>query len=217
MIYKRKERIKTLNKKTEELSEKDHALEDLHQWVNSGVDFENRILDINLDIDEHSSNIIRRSVLKFMELDSTKPITIQLSTYGGEIIEMFSIIDLLKSCPCPIVMVASGKIMSAGLSIFLCGDIRLAQPSTRFMMHSLSHNVGGKLKDTEIDVKEANLLNNRIIDFLSKNTKKNKKWWEEKTNSHDFYFGVDEAKEIGILREQYTGPKGKFKLEVDKI
>lgn len=216
MIYKRKDRIKTLNKNLEEMTEKDYAIEDLQHWIMTGIDFENRKIDINLDIDEQSSNLIRRSITKFVEMDRKSPITIQLSTYGGEIIEMFSIIDFLKSVPCPIIMVASGKIMSAGLPIFLCGDIRLAYPNTRFMMHSISHKVGGKLKDTEIDVKEGALLNNVMLEMLVSNTKKNKKWWEAKVNSHDYYFGVKEAKELGVIQEKYNGPKGKLSVGVDK-
>ncbi len=213
MIYKRKDQIKTLNKTLDKVAEKDYAIEDLQHWVMSGIDFENRTLDINLDIDEQSSNLIRRAISKFVEMDRKSAITIQLSTYGGEIIEMFSIIDFLKSIPCPIIMIAHGKIMSAGLPIFLCGDIRLAYTSTRFMMHSLSHKVGGKLKDTEIDVKEGSLMNNQMLDMLVTTTKKNKKWWEAKVNSHDYYFGVREAKELGIIKEVYNGPKGTMKVD----
>lgn len=216
MIYKRKERIRNLNKKVEKLQEKEFAAEDLQHWMMTGIDFENRVLDINSDIDERTADLIKRSVTKFIEMDSHAPITINLSTYGGELIEMLSIIDILKAAPCPIIMLATGKIMSAGLPIYLCGDIRLASPNTRFMMHSLSHKVGGKLKDTEIDVKEANLLNNIMIDFLVKNTKKNKKWWEQKISSHDYYFGVSEAKELGVIQEKYVGQKGRMQVGESK-
>lgn len=213
MIYKRKEQIKSLNKKLESAVEKDYAAEDLQHWVMYGIDFENRTIDINSDIDEQTSNLMRRAITKFVEIDRKAAIKIMLSTYGGDVIEMFSIIDFLKSVPCPIIMIANGKIMSAGLPIFLAGDIRLAYPNTRFMMHSLSHKVGGKLKDTEIDVKEGIFMNNVMLDMLAANTKKTKKWWEAKVNSHDFYFGTKEAKEFGVIQEKYNGQKGKIEVK----
>lgn len=195
----RKSKITKLQKETDKLIDTEITLENAKDWLQSGVDYEFRRIDINADVDENMTMFVRRTLTKMVDMSDTIPIEVHLSTWGGELLECLAIYDMFQSCPCQIVMVANGKIMSAGLPIFLAGDVRLSHPSTRFMMHSLSHRTAGKLKDTEIDVKEGRFLNNKIVEILVKHTKKNKKWWETKIASHDYYFGVEDAKELGVI------------------
>ena len=205
----RRKRIEQAQQHTEELINESVTLENAKEWVTHGCDFEFRRLDLIGDVDDNMTAFVRRSIIKLVDISPTLPIEIHLSTYGGELNEALSIYDMLKACPCPIYMIANGKIMSAGLPIFLAGTHRLSYANTRFMMHSISHKTGGKLKDTEIDVKEGRFLNNVMIDILSKHTKKDKKWWESKIGSHDFYFSQKEAMAIGVLTPMPKAKKGK--------
>jgi ATP-dependent Clp protease, protease subunit len=195
----RKGKLKKLEEETNHLINDEITLENAKDWLSHGVDFEFRRMDINGDVDDEMTKFIRRNLIKLVDVSPTLPIEIHLSTYGGELNEALAIYDMLQSCPNEIIMVANGKIMSAGLPIFLGAKRRLSYANTRFMMHSLSHKTMGKLKDTEIDVKEGRFLNNVMVDILSKHTNKDKKWWEQKISSHDYFFGNKEAMAIGVL------------------
>lgn len=195
----RKHRIKNLEEQTEQLVNENITLENAKDWLTTGVDFEFRRMDVNGDVGEEMTTFIRRNLIKLVDISPTLPIEIHFSTYGGELNEALAIYDMLQACPNEIIMVANGKIMSAGLPIFLGGKKRLSYINTRFMMHSLSHKTMGKLKDTEIDVKEGRFLNDVMVGILAKHTNKDKKWWEQKISSHDYFFGNKEAMSIGVL------------------
>ena len=89
--------------------------------------------------------------------------------------------------------------MSAGVLVFLAGDVRYASKHTTFMMHSVSSGTEGKVKDQEIDVMEAKRINNIMLDILSERTKMKRNWWYRKILSHDSYFDAAYAKEIGMV------------------
>ena len=172
----RKIKIEKLKGETDALINEDITIENANQWMQTGLDYEFRRIDFNADIDENATMVMRRFLSKMTDISKELPIEIHFSTWGGELNEALAIYDMLVACPCPIIIVANGKVMSAGLPIFLAGNVRIAYPNTRFMMHSLSHKTSGKLKDTEIDVKEGRFLNNLMVDILVKHTKKNKKF-----------------------------------------
>lgn len=189
----------TINKK-EILTLNEEQQESAMQWLTTGVDFESRRLDVIGDVCEAMEAIIVRALLKMTEINKN-PIEIYLSSYGGDAYSGLAIYDAIRACECEVRIFAKGKIMSAGSIIFLAGDIRLAAPSTRFMIHSISGGSEGKLKDMAVDLEEAKYINNRMIDIYAERTKmKNPKFWQKKLASHDIYFGLTEATEYGIVK-----------------
>lgn len=70
-----------------------------------------------------------------LESVSSEPITIIISSYGGDARDAFSIYDRIKSSKCVIIMIAYGKIMSAGVLIFQAADNREIAPNTTLMIH----------------------------------------------------------------------------------
>lgn len=167
-------------------------------WFTLGIDLESRRIDVDTEVDETMASIIVRSLLKMSEL-SKDPIELYLSTFGGDAYSAMKIYDAITACDCDVHIIASGKIMSAGFIIFLAGDQRTAAPHTAFMMHSISYESEGKVKDQEISVIEAKRLNNIFLDILAQRTNKNKKYWYRKLNGPDQYMDVAQAKECGVI------------------
>lgn len=184
------------------LVSKDNRLENATSWLTLGVDFESRRIDLVGEVNEYMQAVAIRSLLKMTE-QSHEPVEIYLSTYGGDAYSGLSIYDAIRNCPCDVAIFAHGKIMSAGTIIFLAGDIRVAAPSTRFMIHSASTSTEGKVKDMDVDLTEAKFVNSEMIRIYTERTKmKNPKFWQKKLASHDIYFGLTEAKEYGMIKDK---------------
>lgn len=168
-------------------------------WLTVGVDFENRKIQINHEVDENMASFIIRALIKLSEL-SNDPIELHFTSPGGEVYHGLAIYDAIRACPCDVHIIASGYAMSCGFIIFLAGDRRSALPNTRFMMHSVRFaSDESNVKSQEISVSEAKQINELFLDIMTERTKRPKTWWRRMVVSHDKYFNVTEAKEIGLL------------------
>lgn len=208
--------MQAMKKKTASTEKQDNSLLDHDlNWLVNGVDFENRRIEIRGEVGEPMASYVTRALLKMSE-KSLEPIELYLSSYGGDVYEGLAVYDALLACPCDIHMVASGKIMSAGFIIFLGGDKRTAAPHTSFMAHSVSYSAEGTAKDHEIQVNEGKRINAIFTDIAAKRTKRDKKWWARSALTHDRFFGVDEAKQLGIINVQ-TLPENKKPVAKKKV
>lgn len=184
--------------KSAEVVTKENRFDSAQAWISMGIDLESRRIQLDMDVSDVMASLLLRGLLKMVEI-SHDPIEIYLSSYGGEAYSGLAIYDALRACPCDIIIYANGKIMSAGVLVFLAGDVRYASKHTTFMMHSVSSGTEGKVKDQEIDVMEAKRINNMMLDILSERTKMKRNWWYRKILSHDQYFDAAYAKEIGMV------------------
>lgn len=174
------------------------VIDNLNNWFNYGIDLVNRQIHVDADVNEHMATIIIRAILRLNEI-SNEPIEIFISTYGGDAYAGLAIYDAIRMSPSDIIIHATGKIMSAGVVVFLAGDYRIASLNTTFMMHSVSSQTSGKVRDQEIDVLEGKRLNNLFLDLLSQRTKMTKKWWYRQILSHDKYMDTKNAFEYGLI------------------
>lgn len=176
-------------------------------WITLGIDLKSRRIDLTMEVSEVMSAIVIRSLLKMAELNH-EPIEIYLSTYGGDAYAGFAIYDAIRACPCDVSIFVSGKVMSAGVIVFLAGDIRIASVNTRFMIHGVSSETGGKVKDMSVDLAEAKYLDNKMLALFTERSKmKNIKFWQKKIANQDVYFGTEEAKLYGLVRESIVEKK----------
>lgn len=178
-------------------------------WLQEGVDLECRRIEIREPITERTASKVIRTLIKLSDI-SNDPIELYLSSEGGDAYEGMAIYDAIRECVCDVHIVASGKIMSSAFIIYLAGDKRTAAPSTSFMIHSVSYGVEGPVKEHEIQVKEAKGMNDKFLDIVTERTKPNRKWWYRHFMGQDKYFGVTQAKELGIMTvPKITVPKKK--------
>lgn len=172
-------------------------------YIEHGIDLEERRIMIDTDIDEFSIGYVCRAIHKMVDQSPEAPIDIVISSYGGCVYDALALYDLLRSLDYLEVRThATGKVMSAGFIIFLAGDKRTASPRVRFMMHSLSSGVAGKLFEMITEVDECKALQKEIFKILQDRTEKSETWWRKELKYEDRFYSREEAITIGVVTEE---------------
>lgn len=179
-------------------------------WLSHGLDLENRVLELTGVVAEPMLSFTLRGLIRLNTINHN-PITIYLSSAGGNIFDGMAIYDLIRASPSEIIIYASGKICSMGIILLVAGDHRFAGPNTRFMMHEASHSTEGKVRDTKVDVAEVEYQDNMTSKLVVQRTKLTAKQLESILQKSDHWFGVAAARKYGILTEPPKARKAKTK------
>lgn len=191
--------IKTYDSKLHNIYLRGEVNEDM--WSNL-VDKINEIKSSDKEIDE--TNIGTLSLFGINVQAIHPSINIYLSTYGGNIYDMLSIYDEIKSLTKEYVVniYCIGKVMSAGTIIMLSVDLehRFAYPNTTFMFHELSGFNIGKIKDIEENVDELKRLHKIMWNIYRENTKIPEDKLEDLYKcKKDWYLNSEQAKKYKII------------------
>ena len=132
-----------------------------------------------------------------------KPINFYISTWGGDILGLFAIYDLMRMIRelCDIETFGVGKVMSAGVLLLAAGTKgkRRIGKNTRVMFHGVQGGYFGRVSSLENEVEEIKLLQDQMVDTLISETKMTKrtinKMLAKKT---DVYLSAEEAVKLGI-------------------
>jgi len=170
-------------------------------WIEHGIDLDNRQIMLSEDVDEVAIGFIIRGILKMVEYDSNTPIDVYVSTFGGCAYSELALYDVLRSLPCEVHTYALGKVMSAGIALFLAGDKRYCFPTVRFMAHSAISFTSGKAFTMTVDTKECEYLYKVSIEMYADRSKKTKSWWHKEIQFKDKYFGAKDALKWGVATE----------------
>lgn len=177
-------------------------IDKLNSLHDLGIDVDTRTIYLKSEIDPISEEQFCIN-MKFLEnLSNELPITVELTSPGGDVYSGLAIYDTIVNSPCQVHIQATGLIASMGLIIFLAGDTRDSSENCRFMAHSVSGGTSGKLIEQQIDVRETEYLNNQLIGILADRTKKKKDHWKEELKFKDNFFSRKEAKTLGVIRSK---------------
>jgi len=130
-----------------------------------------------------------------------------ISTYGGEVLEMFGIIDLMnmaKSSDIDIETIGLGKVMSAGVAILAAGTKgrRKVSRNCRLMLHQASAGTMGSVFNMENELEEVKILQEMYVRCVAENSnlsvRKIKKMFSSNSNH---YISAEQAVEYGIADE----------------
>jgi ATP-dependent Clp protease protease subunit len=130
-----------------------------------------------------------------------------ISTYGGEVLEMFGIIDLMnmaKSSDIDIETIGLGKVMSAGVAILAAGTKgrRKVSRNCRLMLHQASAGTMGSVFNMENELEEVKVLQEMYVRCVAENSnlsvRKIKKMFSSNSNH---YISAEQAVEYGIADE----------------
>lgn len=144
-------------------------------------------------------------------LSDTAPITVNVSTYGGDVLEAFAIADVLGQVKNEVTTVGLGIVASAGTVILLSGKKKKLAKNAFFMIHLPTTLTGG---DAEEFRKTAGVLdkisdqlgeiytdviesNGKLIDGDRDKTKKKVMQWVK----DETWFSASEALEAGFINE----------------
>lgn len=141
-----------------------------------------------------------------MQLNSTVNIVpIVISSFGGQVHSLLSMIDIIQASTKPVATIALGKAMSCGAVLLAAGTkgYRYAAPNTDIMLHEVSSMEWGKTTDLENNVKQCARLNAWIFKFLSKQAgNKDPKSFTKsikELGNIDWYLSADEYQKMGLV------------------
>jgi len=161
-----------------------------------------RIIFIGKAFTEDMANSVVAQLL-FLEADnSNQDITMYINSPGGYVSALTAIFDTMNYVKPDISTVCVGHAASAAAFILAAGTKgkRYALKSARIMLHQISGGAGGHIEDMKIAVKEAEFLNDKMVEDLAKITKKTVKRIKQDLD-RDCYMSAEEAKKYGIIDE----------------
>lgn len=174
------------------------------------------------DFSDGDAESFRNDLYDFNQENPNKPVVIFIDTYGGEVYSLFAMIEILQEFKhvtkneIPVVTVAVGKAMSCGAHLLAEGDIRVAYPNAKILLHRTSFGVSGHIKEVQISVKETEdndyALNERLRQRIGF------KGTLEEFHSYmanDKYLTSSDAKSIGLV--DYVGYLKRIEQSVHAI
>ena len=165
-----------------------------------GIDVAGRRIFLHGDVDNDSIGTAIRGMY-LMPGDAS--VELFVSSFGGDLEEVFALHDVTRTIRCPIHTVALGKCQSAAPLLVACGrkGQRWAAENARFMLHN-SHieDLEGTPKQVEVYRREIELLGDRFNTLLARYTNKDKRFWARlQSKDTDQYFDAAQALEWGLV------------------
>lgn len=147
------------------------------------------------------------NAIKYFEKeDSTAPIKVYINCYGGSVMALFSILDMLGNCKCPIYTINMGEADSAAALILAAGTKRFCTKNSMVMLHEMQIKsvISGNASDVESWAKEIKNLNDRIFTELSRLTKKSIDDLKKDLSGKELHLNAEEAIAYGVCDEIIT-------------
>ena len=120
--------------------------EALHNQLGTLLDYEDSVIFINDEINDHTLTdfIIRMRSLLQHRKDKTAPVNLMINSPGGDIYEMFGIIDYLETLDVKVNTICRGRAFSAAAIILTCGTgTRMMSKRSKVLFHQSSSFLGG--------------------------------------------------------------------------
>jgi ATP-dependent protease ClpP protease subunit len=166
-------------------------------------------------INEETEFIINRMFEKIVERDrkdginpkQAEPITVKISTYGGDVyatLSIISTIETLKEMGYKIIGKAYGKVMSGGFKILISCSKRICQKHTRLLYHQVQ---SWEMGDTTVEQSKRKTRNleemwNRCRDIIMKYTNITKDTLDTITREdRDVFMWAEEALSLNCVDE----------------
>jgi len=164
-------------------------------WIDYEIEDDYRLIELSKEIvriNEEERNV-----------KNPKPIILYIYSYGGDIEQANFFCDLLLSSHVPIITVATGVAMSAGLLIFLAGKRRYAFPHTQLLIHSGSAAFSGTSDQLEQVQKSYKKQIDAMKEYILERTNIDEKLFNKQRNK-DWYVSGDEIIDLGLADKFIT-------------
>ncbi|MGL4849767.1 MAG: ATP-dependent Clp protease proteolytic subunit [Clostridium sp.] len=129
-----------------------------------------------------------------------EPIKIFINSQGGHVEAGDTIHDMIKFVKPKIIMIGTGWVASAGITIYLAADKenRYSLPNTRYMIHQPLGGFNGPATDIGIEAKEIIRVRSRINKIISDATGQSLEKVEKDTD-RNYWLNSEEASSYGIV------------------
>lgn len=169
----------------------------------------NKTLNIIGDFNEDLVKYVRSFAnnIWFYESDELRNIQINISSRGGQLNALFSILDILDELKeiwdCNFIGSVNGYAYSCGALLFMYCDRRHMGNHSELMFHRLIYGINAPLSDHEMELKRSRKIQkelDRIIIEKSNITNKQLNNWYNKEG--DKFIDRKEAMKLGILTDE---------------
>lgn len=159
---------------------------------------QSRSIIISGEINQALAEKVTAQLLILQEMGD-EPIKLFINSQGGHVEAGDTIHDMIKFVKPKVLVIGTGWVASAGITIFLAADKddRYSLPNTRFMIHQPLGGVRGKVSDIEIEAKELLRARARINQLISKATGQPLEKVEKDTDSN-YWMSPEQAVNYGI-------------------
>ena len=205
--------------KTERVSKQKDASEDLPvRWkealsqLDYGIDVDSSTIYMFGDIADGTlyDLVLRIRAVMYMRPDEKKndPLNIVINSDGGDVYEALGMIDYIQSLNVKVNTICRGRAMSAAALLLCAGTgVRAVSKNSTIIFHEMSSGIYGKSSDMKANVQHMEKLEEILVSIMSDNSKKDGKFWKEKTIK-DYYLSPEEALELGVI-DSIIEPKNK--------
>ena len=219
-LAKEKKKDKKKKKEEQEVSEEaktEGPANIIQQLMEADAEPESRTILLHGELNEEKSSEIIAGIIGLTKIKPPKkdlkpgelpydPMTLYISTYGGNADEMFGIFDLMQEAQkkCVIETIGNGKVMSAGTLILASGTKghRKIHKNCRVMLHQVSAGAIGPLFNIASEVEEIQQLQDKYIKCLVSCTNLSKRKLKSLLNERvNVYLTAEEAVEYGLADE----------------
>ena len=140
--------------------------------------------------------------LLILEEMSNDPIKIFINSQGGHVESGDTIHDMIKFVKPRVIMIGTGWVASAGITIYLAADKenRYSLPNTRYMIHQPLGGFNGQATDIGIEAKEILRVRQRINTIISEATGQPIEKVNKDTD-RNYWLNAEEALDYGIINK----------------
>ena len=159
--------------------------------------FNDRIIFLNGEVDEESSNLIKAQLL-YLDQISNDPIKFYIDSPGGSVYTGLGIIDVMDYITSDVETVNIGLAASMAAVILCNGNQRSALPNSRVLLHQPSGGAYGQSSDIEIVSEELKKVKKQLYKIISKRTGKPVDEIEDDSN-RDKWLSANESLRYGLI------------------
>lgn len=133
-------------------------------------------------------------------IENRRPIRLFINSHGGELCDMWALIDVMVNSKTPIETYCTGYAESAGFKIFLAGHKRFVSEHATLMYHQISSIEEGRFQDLMEKRKEFEWQQKAIEDYVLSRTENITRNMlnEVREKKKDWFIHADEAVKLGL-------------------
>lgn len=163
-----------------------------------------RSLIISGEINQELAEKVATQLLILQEMGD-EPIKLFINSQGGHVEAGDTIHDMIKFIKPRIIVIDTGWVASAGITIYLAADKedRYSLPNTRYMIHQPLGGCQGQATDINIEAKEIVRVRKRINNIISNATGQPLEKVEKDTD-RNYWLNAEEAVDYGIVNKIIT-------------
>ena len=166
-----------------------------------GINLQKSTMYLSYEIDQDQLYAVMTRFDNFVSVNPKQDITLNITSYGGDVYAMLGTIDYFKSLPVKVNTHCVGACMSAAAVILACGTgKRSMTKNSTVMVHEGSAFEAGKTSDVLKGADHLKKLQSNINRIMGEVTNKNTDFWEGVSKS-DTYLTAEECLEYGIVDE----------------